>query len=438
MNPTRRPAIVLSSARKTSRLVSAKSEGATRVSHETPCGILTICGACPILDLDYRKQLIHKRDELKNLLRSAGGNIAAAQVHECVESLDRFGYRHTAKLVVSEKPKADGKRWISIGLYKPGSHDVVDIGNCPVQSALVNNITRYLRGAIRDFEVSVFTSGGRRSGPTGAGLIRYVVIRTSHSNREALVTFVVATKDWGKLRLLAHGLRETFSEVKGVTAHLNAQSGNAIFQFDADPETTGGEDLLAGEAYLEENMSGLKMRFSATSFMQVNPSVAERLYNRIAEWADLQKTETAVDLYSGVGSIALFLAQQGGKVIGIEEIASAVSDARTNASQNKITQAKFYEGRAEVVLPQLVADGTIKSCAIVTLNPSRRGCQKEVLSAAVSLNPRAIIYMSCFPDTLVRDLKTLEELGYVPKFLEPHDMFPGTHHYEVLAYLTRI
>jgi 23S rRNA (uracil1939-C5)-methyltransferase len=414
---------------------------------------LAECRACTLLDLDYRKQLQMKSQDFRTLVASKGDAFAKARIMECTGSDVRFGYRHTAKLVVSERVerarpgaplggpgRPEPKRWINVGLYAPGTHQVVDIGSCPVQSAHINSIVAHLRKSIKTFGVSVYDERTRK------GDLRYVVVRTSHKSRSALVTLIATTSEKARFTLLARDLMERFSTtVQGVLLHVNTTGGNAIFQTDARSGVDGAESgaggenvVLSGKRYLEESIAGLSLRVSAESFFQVNPLVAERMYNRIVELADLAPHENALDLYCGVGGITLLLAAHSRRVVGIEEAASSIADAKANAESNRIPNVDFYQGRAEDVLPEVIARGVNPRYDVVTLNPSRRGCQPSVLDTVAALAPRRIVYMSCFADTLLRDAALLGNKGYKAILFEPFDMFPGTSHMEVLCVLDRV
>lgn len=417
------------------RLMTNRAGKGEYVMHEVPCGILIQCGACPLLDLDYKSQLAQKTADLREKVAQAGEWLATAAVHECLESPDKLGYRHTAKLVVSERIMTRGDRWIQIGLYRPGSHEVTDISRCPVQSGIINDVTAYLRTALRDHKVSVYNPVLRQ------GLVRYVILRTSRKTKQTIVTFIVTKADKVALRALALEMASRFSQIQGVLMHINDTEGNAIFkseevQAETDPQTAGQTICLAGNDALEEHVAGLELKISSTSFFQVNPLVAEKMYFRVAELADLSRQQTALDLYCGVGGITLSLASHAGRVLAIDETPSSIRDLEHNAKANNMANVQAFTGRAETILPEIVANGLVGRPDVVTINPSRRGCQPEVLQAVSDLKPKAIIYMSCFPDTLLRDLKILAQQGYKARLLEPYDMFPGTRHFEVLAYLT--
>jgi|GEM_PF-545019 len=418
----------------TRRMMLNKDGQPQKVFHETVCRVLDQCQSCPMLDLDYRDQLVFKTNEFKKKLSEAGLTGTQA-VAECLPSPDRFGYRHSAKLVVSDKFAHPDRRYINIGLYKPGTHQVVDVGDCPIQHYRLNKILSFMRVAIREQKLSVYDERARE------GLLRYIVVRTAQNSKDALVTLVVTSADKLKLRPFARMLMERLDFVTGVLMHVNDSSGNAVFQVANEGESndsalSGQTTLLAGEDCLRDSIANLQLRISSTSFFQINPAVAERAYFRMMEWLSPKAGEKAVDVYCGVGSLALLLARGGCKVTAIEETSSSIADAHENALVNSLQDIRFHAGRAETVLPNLFSNGSLTKADLVTVNPSRRGCQPEVIKQLVALKPRALAYMSCNPDTLLRDLRQFEELGYKARAFELYDMFPGSRHYEVVTLLT--
>lgn len=405
-----------------------------KVFHETVCKVLEQCQSCPMLELDYRDQLVFKSNDFRKKLADSGLSFKNA-VADCLPSPDRLGYRHNAKLVVTDKFINREKRFINIGLYKPGTHHVVDVGECPIQHDRLNKILVWLRTAIREHNLSVYDER------TKQGLLRYVTIRTAYRTKDTIITLVVSAEDKLKLRPFARSLKERFGFIVGVLMHLNDSTGNAIYQtqFDndsAENAASGQTSLLVGQDFLQDSISNLDLRVSATSFFQVNPAVAERAYFRMMEWLAPKPGERGLDLYCGVGSLALLMAKAGCTVTAIEETPSSIADAHENALVNSLHHIDFQAGRAEGVLPQLQAQGKLTKADIIALNPSRRGCQPEVLTALADLKPRAIAYMSCNTETLLRDLRQLEQLGFVARSFELYDMFPGSRHYEVVTLLT--
>jgi 23S rRNA (uracil1939-C5)-methyltransferase len=404
-----------------------RSGQAEKMERDSICKFDGDCGSCPHLNLPYNQQLSNKTDELRKLADESG--MANVIVRDCIPSPDTLGYRRTVKLAVDSYKDSTDRVRVSIGLYKPTTHKVIDVGRCPIHADRVNELLAFLRGEIWRDNISTYSERTRQ------GLLRYIIVKNSFATNQILLTLVVTEND-AKLKPFARKLCEKFSYLNGVTLHLNNKAGNAIFSTDVDSETDSGANvLLAGVDTLNERLCELKIRYSATSFMQVNPPVAEKIYYRMSELAQLKSTDTVVDIYCGVGSIGLHLATQAGKVIGIEETPSSIVDAKFNAEQNALGNISFFEGRAEDVLPRLVEQKQIGKTDVVTLNPSRRGCQPQVIEAITSLAPRTILYMSCSARSLMRDVKHFEKMGYRVLSFEPFDMFPRTPHYEVLAHL---
>jgi len=422
----------------TTRRMTLNMDGKPKkIFHETICKVLDQCQSCPMLEIDYRDQLVLKTNEFRKKLTDSGLTSAQTPVPECLPSPDRFGYRHSAKLVVNDRVLGEGRRFVNICLYKPGTHMVVDVGSCPVQHERINKILNWLQGAIKEHNISVYDER------TKSGMLRYVSIRTAFKSKDTLVTLVVAEDDKLKLRPFARAMKEQYNFISGVLMHLNNTTGNAIFQYNTEPEAGQSEDnttattLLAGSDHMSDSVANIRLRISATSFFQINPAVAERAYFRLMEWLSPKPGETALDVYCGVGSLALLMAKAGCRVTAIEETPSSIADAHENAIINSLQHVQFHVGRAEDVLPKLSEQKSLVNADVVTLNPSRRGCQPEVLKSVAALGARAIGYMSCNPESLVRDLAILETLGYTARGFELYDMFPGSRHYEVVTLLTR-
>jgi 23S rRNA (uracil1939-C5)-methyltransferase len=408
------------------RLITTRLGNTERIFSKSPCKIQDICESCPSLHIPYRAQIQQKTKLLKQYIDTYSDVFSKSLIRECAESPDKLGYRHTAKLVVSERPSHSHKRWIEIGLYQPNSHTVLDIGSCPVQANKLNSITAWLRTALRDYNISIYTPKNKQ------GLLRYIGFKMSHTTKQVLVTFVISHSSLNELKPLARGLAAQFIDIEGVLVHVNEQPGNAIFT-----EEIGNTILLTGKDTLTEKFNHLTFQFSSASFMQSNPQVAELMYKQISEYADLTGKERVLDLYCGAGTISLHLARHAASVIGIEENPSSVYDANRNALMNNLKNIEFHEGRVEELLPSLISRKQLSFIDFISLNPSRKGCHPQALRSILDLSPKNIAYMSCYPETLLRDLKILVEGGYKVLSFEPFDMFPGTSHYEVLALLTR-
>lgn len=419
------------------RMMTTRFGVSERVMHEQPCRILEKCGSCPILDFPYKTQLSHKTADLKSRLQKAGSAFASVIAKDCVESEERLGYRHNVKLVVSEHPSlsnnsfatpVNGKRWIDLGIYRQSTNEVVDIGRCPVQTNIMNDISAYLRTGIRVHNISVYTPRQK------TGLLHCIILRSSHHTRQAQVTFVVTKPDINLLRSFARDISEKFMNIQGVFMQV-APPGKD--QSNEDEKHGGELKLLAGQDLIEEKYGNLLLKFSAASYMPVNSLLANRIYNRIEELSELTGKETVLDLYSGSGGISLTLARASREVIAIDSSPYCIQDSIRNAKSNEISNAEFHEGQVEDILPQLIAKKRIQKADIVVINPSRKGCSSITAEQIKRLEPKSIFYLSSFFDPMFQDLESLIGYGYSPVFFEPYDTLPGTNNYEVLCYLIK-
>jgi len=296
---------------------------------------------------------------------------------------------------------------------------VVDIGDCPLHHPLINRIVDVVRPEVERQGIYVYNPDRQ------SGLLRYLTIRVSPAFDKAMVTFVTAEKNYREITHLAKWLRKKVPEVVSIHQNINTSAGNVIF----------GRDTLKmlGAVDLIDQVGDIRLRIAPTSFFQVNNSQAARIYQLVRQWAALKEGDTAVDLYCGIGGIALHLAQDASRVIGIEVVEEAVRNARENAQMNGIEGCSFRAGDAAELVHDLAME--VPSGSVAVVNPPRSGCAPEVLEALVHLEPRTLIYVSCNPDTLARDLDLLAGLGYRTEEVQPVDMFPQTSHVESVARL---
>ena len=433
--------------------------------HKGPCSQLAECGACPLLPLTASEQYEWKRQNLSDYfahyscLQSVNIHLDA---HLFNQTQPDVHYRYSAK--PSVRPGLNDQAPFKIGLYQPKSHNLVDLEACLAQSPLINA----LFDSLRVFCPAVGLKAYQHSEEHDSSCrLRYIVIRqgehasATKAKQPALyLTLIVLNAEQDKLMTLVGWLRNKHPELSGVAVHENHLSGNAIFDFSKPSTLLWGEPALYHHLKLTSDIDPLKkplkIQVSATSFTQVNPVVAERAYRKVVEQLNPQPNDLVIDLYCGVGSIGLLLAQQarlnGGplkKLWGLEETQSSINDALTNAEHNHIHEAEFILGRAEDQLDLLKAqlDNEMiqeklpkklpnkDSQLLIALNPSRRGCHPNVLEAITRLKPNKIVYMSCHARTLSRDLSLLASLGYQTQETTLFDMFPGSFHYETVSLL---
>jgi 23S rRNA (uracil1939-C5)-methyltransferase len=382
----------------------------------SPCPYLRDCQGCSLMSMSYADQLQFKRDKVRAALSAYPPlkNIEVAPVRAADAPL---GYRTSAKLTLARR-----RGRILIGLYRRGSHEVVDIGNCPLHHPLINRIIDVVRDEIARQDIYLYNPVTRR------GLLRYLLIKVSPANGKAMVTFVTAQREYKRITALAKWVARKVPEIVSIQQNVNASAGNVIL---------GRETLrMIGQPDLFDQVGDIRLRISPTSFFQVNHEQAARIYNLIRQWAGLRNNEYALDLYCGIGGIALHLAQDAGQVVGIEMVEEAVRNAQQNAAMNNLTNCRFLAGDASELLQDLIT--TLPALAAAVLNPPRSGCDSEVLQAVIRLQPRTLIYVSCNPETLARDLAELYRMGYRTAEIRPVDMFPQTAHVESVARLVRM
>jgi 23S rRNA (uracil1939-C5)-methyltransferase len=378
-----------------------------------PCPNAAFCDGCPLIAMNYPAQLAWKqaliKDELGPYL-----SLAEATLHDILPSPRRLHYRNSAKLVVSGKFSAP-----LIGIYRRNSHDLMDVGDCPLHHPLINKVVHAVKDGIRKGKVPIF------SPRSGSGLLRYLVVRVSEAENRAMVTFVTSQRSFNEIHHLAKHLRTAVPEVEVVVQNVNSTTGNTIL---------GEHDhFITPRKELRETIGTTAFSISPRSFFQVNSGGARIIYDKVRELARLSGREAVVDLYCGIGGISLFLAPEAREVIGIEANEAAIADAEKNARLNNIRNCRFEFGDAAKIMEELRSEG--KSYDLVILNPPRKGCDERVLTDTAALAPARIIYVSCSPRTLARDLDILSRSGYRTREIQPVDMFPQTPHVENVALL---
>ena len=376
----------------------------------------TQCDGCPLIAMSYPAQLAWKQDLVKDEF-GRFRSLADAPVLDIIPSSRRLHYRNLAKLVVAGKFSAP-----LIGIYRKNSHDITDIGDCPLHHPLINKVTTAVREGIIKGKVPIF------SPRSSSGLLRYLAVRVSEAENRAMVTFVTARRSFNEIHHLAKFLKAAVPEVDVMVQNVNSSPGNVIF---------GEHDyFVTPRKELRETIGSTAFTVSPRSFFQVNSGGALLIYEKVRELAHLSGRETVIDLYSGIGGIALFLAPQAREILGIEAVHPAVADAEKNARLNGLRNCRFEAGDAAEILEELKQDEY--KVDLVVLNPPRKGCDERVLADTAALAPGQIIYVSCSPRTLARDLDILSRLGYRLVETQPIDMFPQTPHLENVALLTRL
>lgn len=376
---------------------------------------LSDCGGCQIQELDYQKQLDIKTNEVKQTI-SRIGKLNDTLVHPTLGMENPFRYRNKAQFPIQ---KIDGKT--VIGFYKKKSHDVIPTDKCIIQHDVNDKIIKIIKTYIKAYNVSIYDE------KTHTGVLRHLVTKVGFETKEVMVVLVANGKKLPYLNELASVLKENVPGFKTLVLNTNREKTNVIL---------GKENkVIYGDGKINDYIGDLVFEISPLSFFQVNPSQTEVLYNKALEYADLKENDTVFDIYCGIGTISLFLAQKAKKVYGVEIVGDAIKDAKINAKLNKLENTEFFVGKAEEVVPKLYKEG--KTANVVVVDPPRKGCEESVLDTIVSMEPDKVVYVSCNPSTLARDLAYLDERGYKCKEIQPVDMFPHTMHVESVALLYR-
>ena len=396
-----------------SRARVAPSERPDRGPYQAPCRHYPNCIGCPFIDLPYPEQLVRKRA----LVGDALGKFAALtdiQIPEVVPSPRRLGYRARVKLVVR---KSGGT--IATGLYVPQTHRVMDISSCPVHPRRVNQVLDYLKS--RALELGIVPYDERDD----SGDLRYVDFRYSFARQEVSVTLVSRHAVLPEAEKLARALQRKFSFVTGVILNINENRGNVIWG--------AVNRMLSGRESLLEQIGGLKLVYPAGVFSQSNPNTAQKLYDHVRELANLTGKESVLDLYCGVGPISLNLAAGSRQVWGVDDNETAIVTAKQNARRNGVGNCRFFTGDAAALIQEL--DGQLSSLDLIVVNPPRKGLQAAALTALLELRAPKLIYVSCEPSSLARDLEKLVQGGYRIQLVQPFDMFPQTAEVETVVSL---
>jgi 23S rRNA (uracil1939-C5)-methyltransferase len=377
-----------------------------------PCPYFGRCGGCRLQHFAYPAQLAFKERQVRECLARLGG-VGAFELRPILPAPEPYGYRNKMEFTVTDD---------AVGLHAAERYDVVlDIDRCLLQSEPMNALLDELRRQVRARGLSVWDPRAER------GLLRFAAVREGRRTGEAMVNIVAAAPDVEALVPVAEALRARVPSTTSVVLNVNDTKASVA---------VGSEEhLLLGRDHITESLGGLTFRVSAAAFFQTNTAQAERLFALVLDACELDGSETALDLFSGTGAISLLLARRARHVYGIEVSATAVADAVRNAQANGIANCTFLPGEVRHVLPRLAAEGVTAS--VVVADPPRAGFHPKALGALVALAPTTIVYVSCNPATLARDLGDLVRQGYRLQWVQPVDMFPQTPHIEAVARLTR-
>lgn len=374
------------------------------------------CGGCQIQELDYKEQLNLKTNEVKQVI-SRIGKLDDVVIHNALGMEEPFRYRNKAQFPIQ---KVDGVP--VIGFYKKKSHDIIPTNQCIIQHDVNDKIIKIIKTYIRAYKVSIYDE------KTHTGVLRHLVTKVGFTTKEVMVVLVANGRKLPYLNELASVLKENIPGFKTLVVNVNREKTNVIL---------GNENrVIYGDGKINDNIGDLVFEISPLSFFQVNPVQTEVLYNKALEYANLGENDTVFDIYCGIGTISLFLAQKAKKVYGIEIVEEAIKDAKINANINNLDNVEFYVGKAEEVVPKMYKQG--KRANVVVVDPPRKGCDEKVLDTIISMQPDRVVYVSCNPSTLARDLNYLDERGYKCLEVQPVDMFPHSVHVECVVLMSRV
>lgn len=377
----------------------------------TKCSVSKKCGSCQYQGVPYKEQLAAKQKRMKKLLGKF------ANVKPIIGMDDPFYYRNKVHAVFDRDKKGN----IICGTYEAKTHKVVPIEECMIEDRISQEIIRTIRDMLKSFRIKTYDED------TGYGLLRHVLVRRGFSTDEIMVVLVIGSPIFPSKNNFVKALRKKYPQITTVVLNVNDKKTSMVL---------GERDIVIyGKGYIRDTLCGCTFRISPQSFYQVNPVQTEILYKTAIEYAGLGRKETVIDAYCGIGTIGLVAAKRAKNVIGVELNPDAVRDARINAKENKITNARFYQGDAGEFMENMAENG--EHADVVFMDPPRIGSDKKFMSSVIKLNPSRIVYISCGPETLARDLEYLTKHGYDVRKIQPVDMFSFTDHCENICLLTK-
>ena len=373
----------------------------------TTCPYAKKCGGCQYQGMDYAAQLKKKQKEMNKLLKDFG------KPEQIIGMKDPLHYRNKVHAVFGRTRRGE----IISGTYETGTHKIVNIDECMIEDEISQSIIRTIRSLIRSFKIKTYDED------TGYGLLRHVLVRRGFTTGQVMVVLVLSSPILPSKNNFVKALRKEHPEITTVVLNVNDKKTSMVL---------GERDIvLYGKGYIEDTLCGCTFRISPQSFYQINPVQTERLYQTAIDYAELTGKERVIDAYCGIGTIGMVASKKAREVIGVELNRNAVKDARINAKLNQIKNITFYEGDAGKFMVSMAEEG--EKADVVFMDPPRSGSDEAFLSSVIKLAPKRIVYVSCGPDTLARDLKYLTGHGYKVKKMQPVDMFGFTEHCEMVV-----
>ncbi|EOU1682871.1 TPA: 23S rRNA (uracil(1939)-C(5))-methyltransferase RlmD [Clostridium perfringens] len=383
-----------------------------------PCAIYKRCGGCKLQHASYKAQLDFKWDRVKDCV-SKIGKLDPSIVKYPLGMENPWRYRNKVQLPIG---LINGE--VKIGFFAPRSHDIIDMESCLIQDEIGDKVVKLTREWIEKFNIRPYNVDGEYD---EKGIVRHIMIRRGFTTNEVMIVLVTNGEKLPHKEEFVDLMVKNIPGIKSVIQNINSKKTNVILGLES--KTLWGEDTIS------DYIGDFRFNISPLSFFQVNPIQTEVLYGKALEYANLTGNEEVFDAYCGTGTITLFLSQKAKKVYGVEIIPQAIDNAWINAKENKVENVEFFVGESEVVIPDLINKGV--KADVVVVDPPRKGCDKKLLDAITNIDAKKIVYVSCDPSTLGRDLQVLEENGYKTLEVQPVDMFPNTAHIENVALLIK-
>ena len=383
-----------------------------------PCAIYKRCGGCKLQHASYKVQLDFKWDRVKDCV-SKIGKLDPSIVKYPLGMENPWRYRNKVQLPIG---LINGE--VKIGFFAPRSHDIIDMESCLIQDEIGDKVVKLTREWIEKFNIRPYNVDGEYD---EKGIVRHIMIRRGFTTNEVMIVLVTNGENLPHKEEFVDLMVKNIPGIKSVIQNINSKKTNVILGLES--KTLWGEDTIS------DYIGDFRFNISPLSFFQVNPTQTEVLYGKALEYANLTGNEEVFDAYCGTGTITLFLSQKAKKVYGVEIIPQAIDNAWINAKENKVENVEFFVGESEVVIPDLINKGV--KADVVVVDPPRKGCDKKLLDAITNIDAKKIVYVSCDPSTLGRDLQVLEENGYKTLEVQPVDMFPNTAHIENVALLIK-
>ena len=375
------------------------------------CPVLNLCGGCQLLDMEYAKQLDFKQKQVEELLKGL------CPVKPIIGMKDPFHYRNKVHAVFDRDKKGN----IISGIYEENTHHVVPVEKCLIENQKADEIIGTIRGMLKSFKIRTYDED------TGFGLLRHVLIRKGFSTGEIMVVLVTASPVFPSKNNFVKALREKHPEITTIVQNINGRGTSMVLG--------DKEHVLYGKGYIVDELCGCRFRISSKSFYQVNSVQTEILYEKALSLSGLTGRELVVDAYCGIGTIGIIASKAAGKVIGVELNQGAVRDAVNNAKMNGIDNIRFYCNDAGRFLVNMAEHG--ENADVVIMDPPRSGSTEEFMDAVGKLGAGKVVYVSCNPETLARDVRYMKKLGYRAVEAWPVDMFPETDHVETVVLLSQ-